>query len=86
MHELSVALEICRVLEGQLTETQLPQLVTIGLDVGEAYELELANLTFCLDTLLAQPPFAGAAVAVSRVPGADLRVGYLEIDDERERG
>jgi Zn finger protein HypA/HybF involved in hydrogenase expression len=86
MHELSIALEICRVLEGQLTDEQLPQLVNVGLDVGESYELELANLQFCLDTLLAQPPFAGATVTVSRVSGGDLRVGYLEIDDERGIG
>jgi Zn finger protein HypA/HybF involved in hydrogenase expression len=83
MHELSLALEICRVLEAQIPDHQLPQLVTVGLEVGEDAGIEMANLQFCLDALLTQPPFAGATVTVTSVAGGDLRVGYLEIDDER---
>ena len=60
MHELSIALEICRVIEERLPPVQLPQLVELGLDVGEDTTIEVAKLEFCLDTLLAHPPFAGA--------------------------
>lgn len=63
--------------------TQLPQLVELGLEVGNDSNLELANLEFCLDTLLAHPPFAGATVTITRAAGDDIRVCYLEIDDER---
>lgn len=83
MHELSVALEICRVIEERLLPLQLPQLVELGLEVGERSNLELPNLTFCLDTLLAHPPFAGATVVITRGDGDDMRVSYMEIDDER---
>lgn len=78
-----MAMEICRVIEGQLRPEQLPQLVELGLEVGEQVTIEVPNLEFCLDTLLAHPPFAGAAVAITRAAGDDTRVSYLEIDDER---
>ena len=83
MHELSIALEICRVVEQRLSPAQLPQLVELGLDVGDDTTIEVANLQFCLDTLLANPPFAGATVVIARGDGRDTRVTYLEIDDER---
>lgn len=83
MHELSIALEICRVIEERLPPLQLQQLVELGLDVGEDTTIEVANLEFCLDTLLAHPPFAGATVVIARRHGGDTRVSYLEIDDER---
>jgi Zn finger protein HypA/HybF involved in hydrogenase expression len=83
MHELSIALEICRVIEGQLEPHQLPQLSELGLEIGASSELEVANLEFCLQTLLDNPPFAGASLIISRPPGDDTRVSYLELDDER---
>jgi len=78
-----VALEICRVIEAQLSPSQRPQLVELGLEVGDDTMIEVANLQFCLDTLLEHPPFAGAATVITRGGGHDTRVSYLEIDDER---
>ena len=66
-----------------LPAAQLPQLVELGLDVGDDTTVEVANLQFCLDTLMANPPFAGANVVITRGDGRDTRVTYLEIDDER---
>jgi Zn finger protein HypA/HybF involved in hydrogenase expression len=83
MHELSLAMEVCRVLESQLTESQRAQLVTVSLEVGTDAAVEIANLQFCLDALLSQPPFTGAAALLTPVRGDDLRVAYLELDDER---
>ena len=83
MHEMSVALEVCRMAEDRLDARQLGQLVTVGLEVGGDAGLEPDNLSFCLETLLAQPPFAGAAAAITRVNGDVLRLTYLEVDDER---
>ncbi|MBY0491801.1 MAG: hydrogenase maturation nickel metallochaperone HypA [Gemmatimonadaceae bacterium] len=83
MHELSLALEIARVLETTIPAPQLPQIITVNLEVGEDAGIEMANLQFCLDALLGQPPFAGATVTVTSVAGGNLRVGYLELDDER---
>ncbi|MFN8579463.1 MAG: hydrogenase/urease maturation nickel metallochaperone HypA [Gemmatimonadaceae bacterium] len=83
MHELSVALEVCRMAEERLG-VAAPQLRAVGLEVGDASGLEADNLVFCLDALLAQPPFGHAHSAVRRLPGDDLRLEYLEIEDDRQ--
>jgi Zn finger protein HypA/HybF involved in hydrogenase expression len=60
---------------------RLPSVVTVGVAVGDDSGLEVANLAFCLDALLAEPPFAGARSRIERGPGPDLRLDYLEIED-----
>jgi Zn finger protein HypA/HybF involved in hydrogenase expression len=81
MHELSVALEICRIAEQRLGEGDSQRLVTVGLDLGDESGLEPENLRFCLETLLSSPPFGAARPAITRLPGDALRVTYLEIED-----
>ena len=83
MHEMSVALEVCRVAERHVGVEGAPLLSRVTLLVGDDAGLEPANLEFCLDTLLKQPPFAGAAVEIKRAPGDVLRVESLEVDDAR---
>ena len=83
MHELSVALEICRIAEERLGPAQAGRLRTVGVEIGEQAGIESGNLTFCLEALLAAPPFGAARPAVTRLPGDALRVSYLEIDDGR---
>jgi Zn finger protein HypA/HybF involved in hydrogenase expression len=84
MHEMSVAVEVCRLAEERLSPAELPQLVTVGLDVGDDSGLEPDNLHFCLEALLAAPPFHGARPALTRCAGDVLRVTYLELDDDRQ--
>lgn len=83
MHELSIALEVCRMAEERLHPDELRLLVSVGLEVGQDSGLEPDNLQFCLETLLAEPPFAGALPVITRLPGDALRLAYLEIDDGR---
>lgn len=83
MHEMSVAVEVCRLAEERLDPAQLPQLVAVGLDVGDDSGLEPDNLLFCLEALLAAPPFRQARPVMSRCQGDVLRVTYLELDDDR---
>jgi len=83
VHEMSVAIEVCRMAEERLAAQQLGQLVSVGLDVGDQAGLEPDNLSFCLEALLAQPPFNGAKPVIARVAGDVLRVSYLEVDDGR---
>jgi Zn finger protein HypA/HybF involved in hydrogenase expression len=82
MHELSLALEICRIVEEQLGPAGAGRLITVGVDVGEQAGVEPDNLTFCLEALLDAPPFTRARPAITRLPGEILRVSYLEIDDD----
>jgi Zn finger protein HypA/HybF involved in hydrogenase expression len=81
VHELSVALEICRLAAERLEPGELPRLVTVGVEVGTDAGLEPANLAFCLDALLGEPPFAGARAVITSPSGDTLRLAYLEVDD-----
>lgn len=80
MHELSVALEICRIAEAHAGIGGAARVVAVGVEVGDDAGIEPEHLIFCLETLLASPPFAGARPVVERSSGDVLRVGYVEID------
>jgi len=83
VHELSVASEVCRLAEERLSPAQLPQLVAVGVEVGDDAGLEPDNLQFCLEALLSAPPFRRAQPVLHRCRGDVLRVTYLELDDDR---
>lgn len=83
MHELSVAVEVCRIAEERLGTAGASRLRVVAVVVGDEAGLEPDNLEFCLGALLGQPPFGGGRAQITRVPGDDLRVEYLEVDDER---
>ncbi|MDH3272005.1 MAG: hydrogenase maturation nickel metallochaperone HypA [Gemmatimonadota bacterium] len=81
MHEMSVALEICRITEARVGRDSLPRVREVGVIVGRQSGLEPDNLLFCLDALLGRPPFAGARTELEVVAGDELSVSYLEVDD-----
>ena len=83
MHELSIAGEVCRLAEERLGTDGASRLRVVAVVVGDEAGLEPDNLEFCLGALLVQPPFGGGRARITRVPGDDLRVEYLEVDDER---
>jgi Zn finger protein HypA/HybF involved in hydrogenase expression len=83
MHEMSIAMEVCRIAEDHVGLEALPRLREIGLVVGERSGVEPDSLLFCLEALLERPPFRGARPAMEMTSGDDLRVSYLEVDDER---
>jgi Zn finger protein HypA/HybF involved in hydrogenase expression len=82
VHELSVALEVCRIAEERLGTSRAHCLRTITLEIGQDAGLEPANLEFCLETLLAQPPFGQARPELRLVPGNDLRMPHLEVEED----
>jgi Zn finger protein HypA/HybF involved in hydrogenase expression len=81
MHELSIAMEICRIAEAQVGTASASRIRRVAVCVGEDAGLEPSSLEFCLETLLAEPPFAGAAVQLVPAVGTELRVDYLEVDE-----
>ncbi len=83
MHEMSVALEVCR-LAGERLGATAPKLVAVGVTVGDDAGVEPENLAFCLEAVLAEPPFRGAAPHVIRERGDALYLTYLEVDDDRQ--
>ena len=82
MHEMSVALEVCRIAEVQVGRPALARVVEVGIEVGDDAGVEPDNLEFCLEALFSRPPFDGARPTLIRLPGDVLRVRYLEVDDE----
>ena len=78
MHEMSVALEVCRMAEERLG-FQAESLVALGVTVGDNAGIEPQNLQFCLEALLAEPPFRGARPRILREPGDALHLSYLEV-------
>ncbi|UCG75616.1 MAG: hydrogenase maturation nickel metallochaperone HypA [Gemmatimonadota bacterium] len=82
MHELSIALEVCRMAEERLGRDALERVVALGLEVGDDSGIEADNLEFCLEALLSSPPFGGARPVIVRLPGDVLRLSYLEVEDD----
>ena len=80
MHEMSVALEVCRLAEARLG-SDAQSLVGLGVTVGDDAGIEPQNLQFCLEALLAEPPFRGATPRILREPGDALHLSYLEVVD-----
>ena len=66
VHEMSVALEVCRIAEEQLGIEALPRVTGMGLEVGNRSGIMADNLAFCLDTLLTHPPFGAARTVIRR--------------------
>jgi Zn finger protein HypA/HybF involved in hydrogenase expression len=85
MHEMSVAMEICRIAGERLGLDDIALLTEIGVEVGDESGLEPSSLEFCLEALLNEPPFRGARPNIIAGTGDVLRVNYLEVDDERPR-
>lgn len=83
MHELSLALEVCRMAGDVLEREGGVAVRSLGVEVGAEAEVELENLRFCLDALLTEPPFLGARAELLTVPGETLRLTFVEVDDGR---
>jgi Zn finger protein HypA/HybF involved in hydrogenase expression len=82
MHELSLALEVCRLAESHVPPDRVATLRTVAIEIGEESNVEIENFRFCLETLLGAPPFGGAHPAFIPRPGTDLRIAWLEVDDD----
>jgi Zn finger protein HypA/HybF involved in hydrogenase expression len=81
VHELSLALEVCRIAEEVYQREQAASIRSIGVEVGNDAGVELENFRFCLDALMREPPFAGARADLLPADGETLRLAYVEIDD-----
>ncbi len=81
MHEMSIAMDVCRIAEEKIGSDHLTELTAVAVEIGADAGIEPDSLEFCLGVLLTQPPFHNARAILLRVPGDVLRVSYLEVDD-----
>ena len=82
MHELSLALEVCSIAERHLAGRDGSCLRRVGVEVGDDSNVEVDNFRFCLAALLGEPPFGHAEATITTCPGTDLRLAWLEVDDD----
>jgi hypothetical protein len=82
VHELSIALDVCRIAERYVEPGDLPRVTAVGLEVGEKAGIEIDNLEFCLEALLGSPPFGSGKPVIRRLAGDELRVTYVEVDED----
>ncbi|GAB1342701.1 hydrogenase/urease maturation nickel metallochaperone HypA [Gemmatimonas sp.] len=86
MHELSLANEICNIVEREVQRERgvgaLRCVTLVAVEVGDAANVEPNSLQFCLDALLSTHPFGRGRSTLEMVVGDDLRVSWFEIDDE----
>jgi Zn finger protein HypA/HybF involved in hydrogenase expression len=83
MHEMSIAVEVCRLTAEHVGRDRLASVVEVGMDVGDGAGVEIGNLEFCLEALLSEPPFGHGRPAIARRQGDVLQLTYLEVDDDR---
>jgi Zn finger protein HypA/HybF involved in hydrogenase expression len=81
VHELSIALDVCRIAEERVGTEAAGRVVTVAVEVGDEAGVEPGSLEFCLQALLQQPPFRRARPVIEKRAGDVLRVSYLEVDD-----
>ena len=81
MHEMSLAMEICRIAEEKIGTPACAGVVEVGVVVGREANVDPDSLAFCLEAMLREPPFGHGQPALSLVPGDDLRLDYLEVED-----
>ncbi len=81
MHELSLALEVCRQAEDVLQREGGVSVPRLAIEIGDDAGVEVENFRFCLDALLSAPPFNGTTAELVRVGGPDLRLTWVEVDD-----
>lgn len=84
MHEMSLALEVCRLTEEQVGAEALPAITAVGVEVGENAGIVVDNLEFCLEALLSRPPFGAAKPIIERTRGEALRLAWLDIEEGEE--
>ncbi len=83
MHELSLALEVCRIAEEVLEREGGRSIRAIGVEVGDDAGIEVESFRFCLEALVSEPPFVGGSAQLLPGVGSALRLAYVEVDDGR---
>ena len=88
MHELSLANEICNIVEREVQRERgigaLAHVTVVAVEVGDQANVEPNSLQFCLDALLSTHPYGRGKAVIEFVSGDDLRVSWFEIDDPGE--
>jgi len=68
VHELGIAQNIIRIIEGELVRHGGGRVVKVRLRIGEWSGVEPESLTFCYDASIAQTMLEGSCLEIEHVP------------------
>lgn len=84
MHELGVAQSILDIVRAYVPAEKGAAVREVRLRVGDRAGVLVESLEFCFGVAVAGTPYESAVLAVDRVPGDDLQVVHVDLDDSRE--
>jgi hydrogenase nickel incorporation protein HypA/HybF len=85
MHELGLAWNILEIVGQYVPPDRAPTVRDVRVRIGDEAGVIADSLTFCFGAIVVGTPWAGARLAIERVPdGTDLQVVDVELDDGRE--
>ena len=86
MHELGLAQSIFDIVRANVPVGRAAGVREVRLRVGDTAGVLVDSLEFCFGVTVAGTPYASAVLAVDRVPGHDLQVVAVELDDDPAGG
>ncbi len=81
MHELSIAMSIVEIASDEARRLGDARVEVVHLTLGELSGVVKDSLLFAWDLACEESPVAGSRLEIEEVPGADLRLTALEIQD-----
>jgi len=81
MHELSIALSIVEIASEEAVRQAAAKVEAVHLRLGKLSGVAKEALLFSWDLACRETPVEGARLAIEEVPGSELMVAALEIDD-----
>ena len=84
MHELSIAQSLITIMRAHVPADKAAAVREVRIRVGDLSGVLVESLAFCFTAALAGTPYASAVLTVDRVPGDDLHVVHIELDDDQE--
>lgn len=67
MHELSIAMEILRIIENDISNKQSKKVTEIELDIGQMAGVDIGNLRFVLENISSQALFDGCRIHINTI-------------------
>jgi hydrogenase nickel incorporation protein HypA/HybF len=84
MHELGLAGGIFDLVRQHVPVSQAALVRVVRLRIGALAGVVPESLQFCFDAIVAGTPYGSASLQIERLPGDDLQVVDVEIDDGLE--
>lgn len=82
MHELSLANGILDLVQEYVPPDRAWAVRGVRVQVGDWASVLPESLAWCFSAIVSSTPYASASLVIERVPGADLQVADIELEEE----